>query len=141
MHFCVQLKARTFKTKLFSRRLITSRFNGTEYLYNFNPIVIASRSLDDTVYAMLLRADLHILFYATKCISVSKWPVSEVGQPFLESPETVTHLLVESRELQFLYRNTALQPVGVVSPEFIFARFACAIFRTWPRHSSRACQE
>lgn len=78
-------------------------------------------TLDDTSNALLLRADLHFLLDNAKFVFVPK-PSFESGNPRL-----VTHLIEASAELEHLYHNRALHPVGS-RVENIFARFAFSVF-------------
>ncbi|GME32278.1 hypothetical protein MMC29_000718 [Neofusicoccum parvum] len=74
--------------------------------------------------AMLLRADLHLTFDQMQFVFVPKpLPPGEPWCPF------VVHLLDPlARELCRLYHNVPLQaPLGV-TPEYLFARFAWAVF-------------
>jgi hypothetical protein len=85
---------------------------------------LTNRLGDDTANAMLLRADLHIEFDKPKFVFVpkSKPPATEL------SLESVTHLLVESNEYEFLYHNRALQGLSQISPELLFVRLAWTVF-------------
>ncbi|KAL1615858.1 hypothetical protein SLS56_011643 [Neofusicoccum ribis] len=81
-------------------------------------------AINDARNAMLLRADLHFAFDQMKFVFVPKpLPPGEPWCPF------VVHLLDPlARELRRLYHNVPLQaPLGV-APEYLFARFAWAVF-------------
>ncbi|KAL1615661.1 hypothetical protein SLS56_011743 [Neofusicoccum ribis] len=81
-------------------------------------------AIDGARNAMLLRADLHLAFDQMQFVFLPK-PLSpgEPGCPF------VVHLLDPlAHELRRLYHNVPLQaPLGV-APEYLFARFAWAVF-------------
>ena len=84
----------------------------------------ADRILDDTANALLLRQDLHTQFDAHKFVFVPK-----KGADTVSSTSVVTHLLEPIQELGLLHHNVQLKPIVNVLPEFLFARFALAIFR------------
>lgn len=97
--------------------------NGMSY-YNTNPSLPPDRILDDTANALLLREDLHTQFDANKFVIVPKMEVGSAG-----TASIVTHLLMPIRELGMLHHNVRLKPILNVRMEFLFARFALAIFR------------
>ena len=78
-------------------------------------------NMDDTGNCLLLRADLHTSFDARKFIFVPKGTTSK-------SPSFVTHIIEISTILASLYQNVALQPLINIPVEFLFVRFAWAIF-------------
>ncbi|KAL5410109.1 hypothetical protein PMIN03_005570 [Paraphaeosphaeria minitans] len=78
-------------------------------------------TLDDTVNAMLLQADLHIAFDKSRFVFVPK-PSSEGGEQRL-----VFHLLDPSPEYEHYHHNHELHE-SAVSPEVLFARFAWTLF-------------
>lgn len=73
-------------------------------------------AMNDPSNLLLLRADLHRSFDKLQFVFIPK--VDGVIS---------THVLGESRELYTLYHNTVLHKVGVAL-EFLFARFAWAVF-------------
>jgi len=93
-------------------------------IYNTSPSLPPDRILDDTANALLLRQDLHTQFDADKFVFVPKKEADTA-----EATSIVTHLLMPSRELGMLYHNVRLKPIVNVHPDFLFARFALAIFR------------
>lgn len=81
-------------------------------------------AIDDARNAMLLRADLHLTFDQMQFVFVPKpLPPGEPWCPF------VVHLLDPlARELRRLYHNVPLQAPLSVTPGYLFARFAWAVF-------------
>lgn len=73
-------------------------------------------AMNDPSNLLLLRADLHRSFDKLQFVFIPK-----------ADGVLSTHVLGESRELWTLYHNTILHKVGV-APEFLFARFAWAVF-------------
>lgn len=73
-------------------------------------------AINDLSNLLLLRADLHRSFDGLQFVFIPK-----------ADGVLCTHVLGESEELQTLYHNTLIHKVGV-APEFLFARFAWAIF-------------
>ncbi|SLM33288.1 HNH nuclease [Lasallia pustulata] len=94
------------------------------FSYITNPTLPSDRSLDDTANALLLRQDLHTQFDANKFVFVPKKGGDTAG-----SESVVTHFLAPIRELGMLHHNVRLKPIPNVGPEFLFARFALAIFK------------
>jgi hypothetical protein len=90
--------------------------------YNLNPLLVATRSLEDTANALLLRQDLYSHFNAHKFIFVPKKRTGDEDVPI------VTHLLVASRELGTLHHNVRLKEIQDVDISFLFTRFAWTIF-------------
>ncbi len=93
-------------------------------LYNTSLMLPPDRILDDTANALLLRQDLHTQFDANKFVFVPKKGADTAG-----TTSIVTHLLTPSRELGMLHHNVRLKDILNVHPNFLFARFALAIFR------------
>lgn len=77
---------------------------------------VGTIAIDDPANSLLLRADLHCSFDKLQFIFVPK-----------ASGVLVTHILNENIELCSLYHNATLHQAGV-GPQFLFARFAWAIF-------------
>ncbi len=73
-------------------------------------------AIDDPANALLLRADLHRAFDKLQFIFIPK-----------ANGVLVTHALGSAIELRNLYHNATLHQVGA-GPQFLFARFAWAIF-------------
>jgi hypothetical protein len=79
-------------------------------------------NMDGAVNSLLLRSDdLHMSFDAQKFAFVSKGTTSN-------SPALVMHFLLPSQILSLLYQKVTLQLLIDISIEFLFARFAWAIF-------------
>lgn len=90
--------------------------------YNLNPLLVATRPIEDTANALLLRQDLHTLFDAHRFVFV---PKKRKGRG---ENSIITHMLIASRELGFLHHNVCLKPISDVNISFLFARFAWTIF-------------
>ena len=73
-------------------------------------------AIDNPAMALFLRADLHRAFDKFQFIFVPK-----------ATGVLVTHAVESTIELRNLYHNATLQQVGA-GPQFLFARFAWAIF-------------
>ncbi|KAL8725169.1 MAG: hypothetical protein Q9166_007523 [cf. Caloplaca sp. 2 TL-2023] len=90
--------------------------------YVHNPQRRSRSAITDLSNLILLRADLHRSFDDDKkFVFVPKKP-----QPNLSN--MVTHLLSPSDEFGLLYHNTAAYSLDLVPRQYLFARFAWAIF-------------
>ncbi|KAJ9634073.1 hypothetical protein H2199_009104 [Coniosporium tulheliwenetii] len=85
--------------------------------YNLGP----ADTLDDTANALLLRADLHIVFDKPRFTFVPKPACDGSGM------RLVVHLLEPSAELEHLYHNRELH-ASAVGIEMLYARFAWSLF-------------
>jgi len=82
-------------------------------------------AIDDENNALVLRKDLHQLFDTRRLILAAKRPSGDD-----QSSQLVVHILLPhgSAQLIPLYHNRLLKPVTGVASQFLFARFAWAIF-------------
>ncbi|KAI9768170.1 MAG: hypothetical protein M1840_005000 [Geoglossum simile] len=84
--------------------------------YNINPNLRVPT--DDVSNAILLRRDLHFEFDSRVFVIVPKGPT--IG--------FVVHFLEPTTDIGPAHHNQQLHPIGEVTPQFLFARFAWAIF-------------
>jgi hypothetical protein len=89
--------------------------------------------IDDHRSSLALRPYLHKLFDSREFAAAPKYAADD-GAP----PTLAVHVLIHNRqrELIQLYQNIILQPLSGIATEFLFARFARAIFPS-PRSSWR----
>lgn len=86
-------------------------------VYNANTVLSQSHAMDDTTNGFALRSDLNGPgFDAGKMVVVPK------------EGKLVLHFLFDVGELGFLYHNRELHPIPTVPREFLYARFAWALF-------------
>jgi hypothetical protein len=81
--------------------------------------------IDDHRSSLALRPHLHKLFDSREFAAAPKYAADD-GAP----PTLAVHVLIHNRqrELIQLYDNIILQPLSGIATEFLFARFARAIF-------------
>lgn len=85
--------------------------------YNLNRKLHANDSIDDVSNGILLRSDLHGLLDTPYIVFVPKrglW---------------VTHAIMCSYDVQRFYHNRSLHDIADVTPQFVYARFAWALFQ------------
>lgn len=85
--------------------------------YNLNKKLRVNDSIDDVSNGILLRSDLHGLLDTPYIVFVPKrglW---------------VTHTIMCSHDVQRFYHNRSLHDIADVTPQFMYARFAWALFQ------------
>lgn len=86
--------------------------------YNANTLLTQSHVINDTTNGFALRSDLN-------------GPAFDAGR-FVVVPkegQLVLHFVLPTSELAYLFHNRELYPVDTIPREFLYARFAWAVFR------------
>ncbi|KAI9764989.1 MAG: hypothetical protein M1840_007911 [Geoglossum simile] len=90
--------------------------------YNLNRNLPSNSVMEDPNNALTLRSDLHGAFDRRVFTFVPK------HLDGYKTPHYVSHVLEKTNELRLLHHNASLLPIHEVPEQFLFARFAWAIF-------------
>jgi hypothetical protein len=90
--------------------------------YNGDDVMRGDYALDDSTNAIALRADLHLEFDGLAFVFAPKSPAGERESGY------AIHCLVPMPDILPTFHNHLTSPLVAVAPEFLYARFAYAIF-------------